>query len=337
MIAKITNQIVAKCEGLIDSDYLQDINYIIASVLGEYDIAEKEYAIVPYDEKLNKAYQMFFIAKKIEGLSNRTLNYYKGEIDNFKGFISKPFDSVTTDDVRYYLAIKQTRDGVSETTADNIRRVLNTFFSWLNNEEYIPRNPVFPIKPIKKKKVVKHAFTNIEIEKIKEVCLQIKKPLERKRNIALVETLLSTGCRIGEITTMKIEGIDWNRKSIVVEGKGKKERRVFFNDKAMLRIQEYLEERNGEGDEYLFNTLIRPYKRLCISGAEKAVKEIGKASGVTKCHPHKFRRTAATMALKRGMAITDIQKMLGHESLDTTRIYLDLDDGNLEIQHRKFM
>lgn len=337
MIGKITIDLVNKCKTIIDDKDLQCFQLILSSVLGEYNITEKENAIVPYNERLNRGYQMYFVAKKIEGLSDRSLKYYKTVIDNFYKFTSKSIDAVTTDDIRYYLAIKQTREGVSEVTADNERRVLNGYFSWLCAEEYINKNPCFPIKCIKRKKKVKHAFSDSEIEKIKEACLRTEKSLERKRNIAIVETLLSTGCRVGELTTMKIADIDFNKNSIVVLGKGKKERRVFFNDKAILRIKEYLEERNGVGDDYLFVSLDSPYRQLRISGVEIVIRNIGLTAGVKECHPHKFRRTAATIALRRGMRVTDIQRMLGHESLETTRIYLDLDDSDLEVQHRKFM
>lgn len=337
MIGKITRELVGKCGPLINQSYMQEFSRIVATVLGQFDIRERETAIVPYNEQVNKGYMMFFVAKKVEGLSDKTLKYYKSEVDNFMTFIGKPLPDVVTDDIRYYLAVKQSRDGIEETTADNTRRILNSFFSWMNAEGYVSKNPVYPIKAIKKKKRVKHAFSDTEIEKLKEVCLRIEAPLERKRNIAIIETLLSTGCRVGELTTMKIKDVDFNKGTIIVEGKGKKERRVFFNDKSMLRIKEYLEERNGEGDEYLFNSIMRPYKHVGISGVETFIRDLGKEAGISKCHPHKFRRTAATIALRRGMALTDIQKMLGHESLDTTKIYLDMDDSDLETQHRKYM
>lgn len=337
MIGKITIDLVEKCRGFISDENLQHFQYILSLVLGEYNITEKEQALVPYNEKLNRAYQMFFVAKKIEGLSDRTLKCYKTTVDNFLSFTSKAIDEITTDDVRYYLATKQMRDGVSEVTANNIRLALSAFYSWLNCEGYIIGNPVRSVKKIKARKTVKHAFTDNEIEKIKEVCLTTQKTIERKRNIAIVETLLSTGCRVGEITTIKISDVDFNNKSVVVIGKGNKERRVFLNDKSVLRIKEYLDERNGTGDEYLFVSVDSPYERLKVSGVEIIIRELGKQAGVEKCHPHKFRRTAATTAMKRGMNIIDIQRMLGHESLDTTKIYLDYDESSVELQHRRFM
>lgn len=337
MIGKITIELVTKCQNIIDKENLPNFQYILSSVLGEYNITEKQQALIPYNERLNKAYQMFFVAKKIEGLSDKSLKHYKSNIDNFLNFTSKSIDEVTTDDIRYYIATKQINNGISEVTANNIRLVLSTFFAWLVQEGHISKNPTLSLKKIKKKKQVKHAFTDGEIEKIKDACLTIKNPLSRKRNIAIIETLLSTGCRVGELTTMKISDIDFNKKSMIVLGKGNKERRVFLNDKAILRITQYLEERGENGDQYLFVSVDKPYERLNISGVECLIRKIGKQCGIKDCHPHKFRRTAATTAMKRGMNIIDIQRMLGHENLDTTKIYLDLDDTALENQHRKYM
>ena len=237
MIGKITIDLIERCQDFIDKECLEKFQYIISSVLGEYNITEKENALVPYNERLNRAYQMFFVAKKIEGLSDRSLKHYKTNIDNFFNFIPKAIDEITTDDIRFYIATKQMNNGISEVTANNIRLVLSSFFAWMTQEGYINKNPTLSLKSIKKKRKVKHAFTDSEIEKLKEACLAIKQPLKRKRSIAIVETLLSTGCRVGELTSIKISDIDFNKKSVVVLGKGNKERRVFLNDKAILRIK----------------------------------------------------------------------------------------------------
>lgn len=337
VIGKITVDLVEKCSDFIKVEDLQRFQTVLSLVLGEYDIKEKEYAIIPYDEKINKAYQMFFISKKIEGLSNRSLYAYKAELEAFRKSISKPFDTVTTDDIRYYLAMKQLKDGIAESTADNIRRVLSTFYVWLTAEGYVARNPVLPLKKIKTKRKVKHAFTDIEIEKLKEACLNIEKPLRRKRDIAIIETLLSTGCRVGELTSIKLSDIDFVKKSILVTGKGNKERIVYLNDKSLYRINEYLEERKDTDVDYLFVSVEKPYRRLQISGVEIMIRELGREVGISECHPHKFRRTSATIALRRGMDLVDIQKMLGHENLETTKIYLDLNNSNLEYQHKRIM
>lgn len=337
MIQKIVNNIVHKCENIIAQEHLQMFSHIVALELGKYDISEKHFEIVPADEQINKGYMMFFVAKRIEGLSEKSLNYYRSEVDKFAGFINKPFNKVTTDDIRYYLAIKQSNDGISEATADNTRRILNSFFSWMNAEGYCPSNPVYPIKVIKKKKVVHHAFTDTELEKLRDQCTEIKRPLERKRTLAIIETLLSTGCRVGELTGLKIADIDFQHRSAVVLGKGKKERRVYFNDRAMLRITDYLKERGEDNSEWLFVGGDKNRTQLLTGGVQSYLRELGKKAGVNNVHPHKFRRTAATIALRRGMTVLDIQRMLGHACLETTKIYLDMDDSSLEAQHRKYM
>jgi len=337
VIGEITNEIVSQCDGIVDAENLQAFQQIISSVLGKYNISEKNYEIVPWSEQVQKGYQMFFVAKKVEGLSDKSLQYYKYGIDRFHDFIKKPFDQVETDDIRYYLAYRQTTDRCSETTADNERRVLNTFFSWMNSEGYCPKNPVYPIKAIKKRKKVHHAFTDVELEKLRDGCKKLDSRLSQTRALAILETLLSTGCRVGELIGMKIDDLSVNHRSMVVFGKGKKERRVYFNEKAFMRICEYLEERGEDDSEYLFVTNDKHRNQLQVGGVESFIRELGEKTGVRKAHPHKFRRTAATTALKRGMPITDIQRMLGHASIETTKIYLDLDDSDLEYQHRKYL
>lgn len=336
MIQEIVSNIVQSCVKIIAQEHMQEFSRIVALELGKYDITEKHYEIVPADEQINKGYMMYFVAKKIEGLSERSIHSYKAEIDKFGDFIKKPFDKVTTDDIRYYLAVKQ-RDGVCEVTADTIRRVLNGFYVWLNNEGYVTRNPVYPIKAIKRKKVVRHAFTETELEKLRDCCKSRTKAIDAKRGLAIIETLLSTGCRVGELVGLKISDVDFQNKSAIVFGKGKKERRVYFTERAMMRINDYLKERGDDGEKWLFVSTDKQRNRLLISGVEIFLREIGRESGVNNVHPHKFRRTAATIALRRGMPLIDIQRMLGHESLETTKIYLDMDDSSLENQHRKFM
>lgn len=337
MLRQITGEIAEKCDFIKDEN-LAEFQQIITKVLGGYEIKKRETAVVVYDEGHQRAYKMFFIAKKIEGLSKRSLKYYKVEVDHFLLFIQKKVELITTDDIRYYLAIKKSRDCVSDVTLNNIRRCLSSFFGWLSAEGYINKNPVFSIKPIKAKKQVKHAFTSVELERMKEACLGFKNALKRKRDIAIIETFLSTGCRVSELASIQLKDIDFQKKVITVLGKGSKERKVFLNEKAMLRIDEYLKERekrNIESD-YLFIAIDRPWDNLRASAVEAIVREIGRSLGI-ESYPHKFRRTAATIALNRGMSLVNIQRMLGHESIETTRIYLDLSDDALELQHKKYM
>ena len=316
------------------------IRTAVYSELGKYDFTKKEQCteIVEYQGE-NKGYQMFFLAKKVEGLSDKSLIFYKKTIDKLVEFINKPLDQITTDDVRYYFAIRQTQDKVSVVTVENERRNLNSFFSWLTEENYVTKNPVLPIKKIKSRKVKKKAFSDVEIQKIKDACNNLKHTFpawetERKlRAIALVEFLISTACRVGEIDGLKRESVDLENRTITVVGKGNKERTVYLSTIAKMRLLEYW---NYVGDkEYCFCRLGNDGK-FASSGIEVEVRKIGEVAKVSNCHPHRFRRTSATIALKKGMTVIEVQRMLGHENLDTTKIYLDLNDDDLKFHHDKY-
>lgn len=326
---------------------IESVKSVMMSELGKYNVTKREETtdIVVYDSE-NKGYQMFFLAKRVEGLSKRTLEYYKMTVDRFFRTICKNASQVTTDDIRYYLAIRQVNDGVSITTTENERRNLCSFFGWLAEEDYIHKNPCKPIKKVKAPKVKKKAFTDVEIQKLKDACNLIDtrktKQAEEKRlrMLALVEFMISTACRVGEISTLKRENVNLEQRTALVCGKGNKERTVFLTNVSKHRLIKYWEY-VGE-KEYAFSA-IRNCSRneendhvFSISGIEIAIRQLGKIAGVPNCHPHRFRRTCATMAIKKGMTITEVQKMLGHENLDTTKIYLDLDDTEIKYQHDKY-
>lgn len=315
----------------------EEIKSILFSEFWKYDIQEKEQCkeIANYDEDM-KGYMMFFVAKQVEGLSERSLNYYRYIIDNLLNKIPKKLSQYTTDDIRYYLALRETHDRVSAVTADNERRILSVFFEWLSNEEYITKNICSQIKQVKKPKRKKKAFTEVEIAKIRDACQKLNNDIEKKRAIALIEFLLSTGCRANEVCTLKKDDIDFESRTAIVFGKGAKERTVYLNQVTKLRLQEYFEDRRDDS-EYAFVGTKKPFKNITVSALGRIIKEIGEKAGVKDCHPHKFRRTTATMAIKKGMSLIDVQRMLGHENLDTTKIYLDLDDTSLKYQHDKFM
>lgn len=319
---------------------IQIIKAAVFSELGKYDftVREQNTELAQYDGE-NVGYQMFFLAKKVEGLSNKSLEYYKNTVDKLVERLQKPLVQITTDDIRFYFAIRQTQDKVSVVTVENERRNLNSFFSWLTEENYIVKNPVLPIKRIKSRKVKKKAFTDTELQKIKDTCGKLTHRYEgwqterRIRDAALIEFLISTACRVGEIDGLKREDVDIENRTITVIGKGNKERTVYLSPIAKMRLLEYWE-CVGES-EYCFCRL--GYKdKFPAAGIEKEVAKIGKTAKVPKCHPHRFRRTSATMALKKGMTIIQVQKMLGHENLETTKIYLDLDDSDLKYQHDKY-
>ena len=305
--------------------------------LGNYTITEKAQTtdVAIYDDDM-RGYTMYFVAKKVEGLAERSLAYYKIIIDGFLSSVQKKLKQITTDDVRYYLAVRQTRDKISGATVDSTRRILNGFFSWLSEENYIEKNVVKPIKKIRTAKKKKKAFNETELAKIKDACNLRKNAVDRKRALAIIEFLLSTGCRVGEISSLKIDDVDMENRTAVVFGKGSKERTVYLSAVAKLRLCEYLEAR-GAVSEYVFCSIDKPYGPIGVSGFEGMIRSIGKSAGVTNCHPHRFRRTMATLALKKGMSLLDIQRLLGHENIETTKIYLDLDDTDLKHQHEKLM
>lgn len=275
-----------------------------------------------------EAFRMFFIAKNIQGLTKRSLETYRGYISGALRFINKPLNQITTNDIRYYLAIKKERDQNTDTNIDNIRRALSSFFGWLHEEEYIDKNPILKVKKVRCERRIKKSFKDIEIEKLR---------LSAAGNIrltALLETMLSTGCRISEVSGMNRSDLDGDE--IVIYGKGKKERVVYLNAKARLALERYLKTRDDE-NEAMFVSQEKPHKRLLISGMGIDIRELGIKAGVPDVHPHRFRRTAATMALNRGMPIDQVQIMLGHENIETTTIYAVSAQEAVKASHKKYI
>lgn len=327
---------------VFNNEQREIIKSAMFATLGNCEISEINLStdIVLSEDKNQRAISMFFIAKKVEGLSDKTLKYYRGVINKLFMVVSKPIDLMVTDDIRYYLAIRQIEDKISLTSIDNERRVINSFFEWLALEDYVQKNIVKSIKKIRFKKKKKKAFSPVEISKIKDACMELKTKEQRKRAIAIVETLLSTGCRVGEISGLTVENIDLDIGIATVLGKGNKERTVYLNDVSKMRIKEYWACRDIQSP-YCFSSVAQGKKTLSgqirISGIEILIRELGKIAGVPNCHPHRFRRTMASEAIKRGMSLIDVQRILGHESLETTKIYLDLDDSNLKFSHQKYL
>lgn len=243
--------------------------------------------------------------------------------------MNKRLKDITTNDIRYYLAILSTKDKVSKCTQDNERRNLSSIFTFLNNEGYIHKNPLASVKKIKQDSVVKDPFSETELELIRRAC-------ETKRERALIEFLLSTGCRVGEIPDIKIEDVDFKNNKLIVTGKGSKQRYVFLNEKAMFTLDEYLEERGKPRYGALF---LSRWSNQGIGRdyAEQIIREIGKRAGVERCHPHRFRHTTATMALRRGMPLEMVQEMLGHSDIRTTQIYAQQDKADLQMYHKKYV
>lgn len=272
---------------------------------------------------------MFLNAKKIEGCSERTLAYYKTTVEKLLDGVDDPIRKVTTDDIRDYLANYQGLNDCSKTTIDNIRRNISSFFTWLEEEDYIIKSPMRRIHKIKTTKTVKEVISDEEIEKMRDKCKNL-------RDLAIIDLLYSTGIRIGELVRLNIDDIDFEERECIVFGKGDKERRVYFDAKTKIHLMSYINSR-FDTNPALFVTLDAPYDRLQISGVEIRLRHLGRELGINKVHPHKFRRTMATRAIDKGMPIEQVQKLLGHSQIDTTMHYAIVNQTNVKVAHRKFI
>lgn len=272
---------------------------------------------------------MFLNAKKIEGCSERTLSYYKGTVEKLLWSIDESIRKVTTDDIRGYLANYQCINNCSKTTIDNVRRNISSFFTWLEEEDYIIKSPMRRIHKIKTVKTVKEVISDEEIEKMRDGCRNL-------RDLAIIDLLYSTGIRIGELVRLNIDDIDFEERECIVFGKGDKERRVYFDAKTKIHLLGYINSRS-DTNPALFVTLDAPYNRLKISGIEIRLRRLGRELGINKVHPHKFRRTMATRAIDKGMPVEQVQKLLGHSQIDTTMHYAIVNQTNVKVSHRKFI
>lgn len=277
----------------------------------------------------NEYLKLFLDAKKIEGCSERTVQYYRTTIERFFISITTPIRKVTTEQIRHYLVDYQQINNCSKVTVDNVRRNISSFFSWLEEEDYILKSPMKRIHKIKTKQQVKETISDEAIEQLRDNCNCI-------RDLAIIDLLYSTGIRVGELVNLDISDIDFDARECVVFGKGDKERKVYFDAKAKIHLQDYLSSRK-DNNPALFVTLDSPFDRLKISGVEIRMRKLGKSLNMEKIHPHKFRRTMATRAIDKGMPIEQVQKLLGHSQIDTTMQYAIVNQTNVKISHQKFI
>ena len=273
--------------------------------------------------------KMFIAAKRIEGCSERTLNYYETTIKTMIDKLSKKVNSIETEDLRNYLSEYQAKNNCSKVTIDNVRRILSSFFAWLEDEDYIMKSPVRRIHKVKATQTVKETYTDEELEEMRDACVEI-------RDLAMVDFLASTGVRVGELVNLDRVDVDMQERSCVVLGKGGKEREVYFDARTKIHLQNYLNSRT-DNNPALFVSLLRPYDRLKISGVEIRLRELGKRINIKKIHPHKFRRTMATKAIDKGMPIEQVQVLLGHRKIDTTLQYAMVNQNNVRNSHKKFI
>ena len=286
--------------------------------------------VVQESESDTKNYvKIFLAAKRVEGCSEKTVRYYDSTIRNVLSAIGKDINQVTTDDLRMYLDEYQKHSGASKVTIDNIRRILSSFFSWLEDEDYIVKSPVRRIHKVKSCKTVKETYSDEALEIMRDSAESI-------RDLAIIDMLVSTGIRVGELVKLNRDDIDFENRECVVLGKGNKQRKVYFDARTKIHLQRYLQSRTDD-NEALFVSLQRPYNRLLISGVEIRLRELGKKLDIHKVHPHKFRRTLATMAIDKGMPIEQVQWLLGHEKIDTMLHYAMVKQNNVKMSHKKFI
>lgn len=287
--------------------------------------AETEKTEIPNTEYL----KMFLDAKKIEGCSERTLQYYRVTVERMLGTITTPIRKISTEQIRSYLSDYQQINHCGKVTVDNIRRNISSFFSWLEEEDYILKSPMRRIHKIKTKQQVKETISDEAIEQLRDHCTC-------PRDLAMIDLLYSTGIRVGELVNLNIADVNFEARECVVFGKGDKERRVYFDAKAKLHLQNYLNSRKDDNPA-LFVTLDAPHDRLRISGVEVRLRALGRSLNLYKIHPHKFRRTMATRAIDKGMPIEQVQKILGHSQIGTTMQYAMVNQTNVKTSHQKFI
>ena len=304
----------------------EKLQEVLQRCLSDYDVVENEHKKDLSEQNL---VELFLSAKRIEGCSAKSLKYYESTIIALLDAVGKGVKYIDTEDIRSYLTEYQARKQSSKVTIDNIRRILSSFFSWLEDEDYILKSPVRRIHKVKTGTSIKETYTDEALELMRDNCTEL-------RDLAIIDMLASTGMRVGEMVLLNRGDIDFHERECVVFGKGDKERIVYFDARTKIHLQNYLDSREDDNPA-LFVSLQKPYRRLQISGIEVRLRQYGKLLGITKVHPHKFRRTLATMAIDKGMPIEQLQQLLGHRRIDTTLQYAMVKQSNVKIAHRKYI
>ncbi len=312
------------------NDMAEDLSVIQLKRLQEVLLKRLDENNARSEPAKNEEYlEMFLHAKRIEGCSDRTIDYYRSSNTHMLKMIDKPLRKVTTEDVRKYLSEYQKINNCGKSTLDNIRRNISSFFSWLEEEDHILKSPVRRIHKIKTKTVVKEVISDEDIERLRDNC-------EVMRDVAIIDLLYSTGMRVGELVNLDISDVDLDGRECKVYGKGDKERKVYFDAKAKLHLENYIKSRCDDNPA-LFVSLDAPFNRLKISGVEIRLRELGRKLNICRIHPHKFRRTMATRAIDKGMPIEQVQKVLGHSQIDTTMHYAIVNQNNVKLSHKKYI
>lgn len=329
MVKNTIMQVEEKMCEVLNNEQMEYLHQIMEETFSGLIISKDENKVHINNTDKRNYVEMFISAKQVEGCSEKSIKYYKSTINNMLKVVEKPVKQIVTEDIRNYLADYYKNNKCSKVSIDNIRRIISSFFSWLEEESYILKSPVRRIHKIKTTKVVKETYSDENIEIMRDNCSSI-------RDLAMIDLLNSTGMRVGELVKLNISDVNFNERECIVLGKGDKERKVYFDAKAKIHLQRYLNIRNDD-NEALFVSLLKPYKRLQISGVEIRMRQLGRKLNINKVHPHKFRRTLATRAIDKGMPIEQVQQLLGHQKIDTTMQYAMVNQINVKMAHRKYI
>lgn len=328
MMQNLINNVLARLSHFpqAERDALREV---LLKELEQVEITPRESDGVRCMRENNDLEQAFIAAKRLEGCSEKSLTYYHSTLHKLLTALDKPLDAITTADIRNYLASIQETRSLSRVTIDNIRRIFSSFFSWLEDEDLIRKSPVRRIRKVRAESLIKEVLTDENLEVLRDSCIE-------PRDLGMIDLLVSTGIRVGELVKMNRQDIDFQERQCVVFGKGNKEREVYFNARAKIHLLNYLRARSDDNPA-LFVSLHAPHSRLTISGVESRLRAVGSRANIHHIHPHKFRRTMATMAIDKGMPIEQVQKLLGHVRVDTTLHYAQVNQNNVKLAHRKYI
>lgn len=329
MIENFVSDLLTEVKFLFSAEQLTILNDILLLKLNDYELKERKTEVLSSDDASAAILNQFLSVKAIEGKSEKTLKRYRDINIMMIDYIQKPISQITTSDLRYYLMIYKTTRKVCNRTLDGMRRCFCSFFSWLSSEMVIPRNPCLGLSQIKYAKTIKKPFTPVEMELLKQSC-------DNTRDIALIEFLYSSGCRVSEIIGLDRNSINFASRDAIVLGKGNKERTIYLSPVSIMRLEDYLSSRT-DNNSCLFASLKSPHRRLSKAGIEQVLKKLGTKSGVNKVHPHRYRRTLATNLLNRGANIQDVATILGHADLKTTQIYCYINQSNVRASFEKHL
>ena len=323
MKEQVIKDIEQKMSSILNNEQMKKLSEVLTYVFYDIEVTNRDES-----KEDAKDYQdLFLSSKRIEGCSEKSLTYYKSTIEKMTNTINKRVNLIETEDLRKYLSEYQEKSKCSKTTIDNVRRILSSYFSWLEDENYIIKNPVRRIHKIRTPQLVKETFSDEELEIMKDYCSEI-------RDLALIDFLSTTGVRVGELVNLNISDINFQDRSCIVYGKGNKEREVYFDARTKLHLKEYIESRD-DSNPALFVSLLNPHNRLNIKGIEIRLHDIGEKNSIHRVHPHKFRRSMATKAIDKGMPIEQVQVLLGHRKIDTTLQYAMVNQNNVKNSYKK--